>query len=599
VERSRRRERLCEAGKEIIAGLLEPFVLEDLYPAIEKEIEPGVFHRYKHIQSHQRVIHAHKSLNGSTPKMALINGGFGSGKTITLCAHMVMLARTHPGIKICVISAYDYFFDEFIMPTWWEVIPEDSRHIKSYNAKSRTLRFVNGSIVRFKAYDNADKVKGWQAHVIWIEEASELGDGNNEKALQIWTALMGRLRASRPRYPLHVYVSQNPAGHNWTWKLFIKNEPTAPQPLGDVGKDTPFRDRNGEFLYDEDGKLRYYTEWEKIKPNGDVYYTISTGTNANAHLGKGYVSSLRSTMADSPGDLARLVEGKFTPLQTLVYDAPLYSERTHVIPYQAFLDYWEIPQIPSWWEVIVGIDTAGHRSPWAVEYYVKTEDDHWICFDEIYITGPTWGEISDMILEKSAPYENLRYAIDPIHSNQRHGPTAETIAKEFARRGLNCEMPRGYSVGGGVMHVKSFLRRDQSRRCPYLVDTRIDDGQNPEVEKWEIGHANLYYLTGVPWRQGEIANPKAHAAPSNLAEKAVYRHDTKNEREGGEAEEGLTPVLEEKIVGRDDHAQTAEFFAFMMRFPKETRSAKRRRQPLQEDKPQTMYAKSARARRGF
>jgi hypothetical protein len=586
-QRCNRRKNMRQKAQEIVLSLLEPFALEKLYPPIDNEVKPGVWKPTYEIQPHQKKVHMGIAPSGNRCKALLFNGGVGSGKTRCLCAEMVKLLRTYPGIKIVCVTGYDYYFDEFLMPTWWLVLPEDSPHIKSYNKKSRMLTMVNGSTIRFKAYDDPDKVKGWEAHVIWIEEASELGDGNNDKAFAIWLALLMRLRASRPHYALRVYVSQNPKGHNWVWKVFIKNQPgEADQPLGDWGKKTVFG-------FDKDGNEKFYKEWEKRHINGDIFYTISTGSSANAHLPPGYIASMLGGMADTPGIRERMVAGDFNPINTLVYDFPVYSEKTHVISYQNFLEYWEIPEIPDWWRVVVGIDCGGQRSPWAVEYYAQTEDGHWVAFDEIYLAGLTWGEIADRILEKSERFERVEYWIDPISSNQKAGPTSDTIKEEFQRRGINVKMPKHYNKSGGIMRVQSFLHRDHSQACPYLNDVQMQN-DNGELY-WEIGHSQLYYLTGVPFAYND-KNNKGHGCPGNIAEKSVYRYDSTKQRATKESEEGLSPYVSEKLIDRDDHAQTAEMFAFLGIKPLEMHG-KAGRKRVEMPEPDVRYGRRAKQRR--
>lgn len=497
--------------------------------------------------------------------------------------------RTEPGIKWVVALPFDFYFAEFLRPTWNKVVPEDSPHIASYNVKEHSYVFTNGSEVRFHAYDEADKIKGWECHRIWIEEGSELGQGNNEKATDIWNALNMRLRASQPAYPLRMYVTQNPKGHNWLWKIFIRSEPLALQLLGDEGKETIFG-------YTANGKPKAYYEWEKVTPGGDTFYTLAVGTVANDHIPLGYVDSMLGALAESPTTRQSMVEGKFNPIASLAYEYPIYSERTHVIDYQRFLDYWEIDEIPKWWKVGVGIDCGGQRSPWAVEFFVQTESGEWVCFDEIYQKGLTWTEIIELIKEHSEGFKNVEYWIDPISSQHTNGMTSTTIQEEFQERGIICNMPKGYNKQGGLSRVWDLMRRDHSLPCPYMDD--IPDTEDDGTVKWQNGHSQIYYLTNVPGKHS-VKNPKGHAAPANLAEKGVFRYDTSKHREPKASEEGLTPVLSVKLMDRDDHAQTAEFFLFIGQKPlvKKTVSDRSKRQPVGPDRDVQMYGRGQKHRR--
>ncbi len=550
--RCRRTSRMAEYAAEKVRSMLEPFVLEKLYPPTLVETAPGSG-KWKNeyvIQPHQKKMHERITPSGKRPKYTLFSSGAGAGKTLTMCAEMIRQLRVYPGIEIVVVTAYDFYFDEFLMPIWFTVMPEDSPHVKSYNKKSRSFIMTNGSRIRFKAYDDPEKIKGWRCHRLWIEEGSEIGDGNNDKARDIWGMLLTRLRATRPSYPLEVYVTQNPKGHNWLWGLFIKDEPTKRQPLADVGQDTI-------FAYDSAGEPRYYTEWEKVTEKGEVFYTIACPSMSNAFIPEGFIDSMIANYGDDPGTRQRMVEGKFSPINTLVYDYPIYSDRTHMIDWQRFLEYWEVDEIPKWWRVVVGIDVGGSRSPWAVEFYVQTEEGHWVCFDEIYQPGLTWDEICDRIKDKSEGFENITYWIDPISSQHQQGPTNTTVQVEFRHRGIGTNTPKGYNKHGGIGRVQNFLRRDHSIPCPYKDDILNEDENGDPY--WENGHAQLYYLTNMPNRV-TIQNPEGRSAPGNIKEKGVYRWDQAKARASRATEEGLSKMLSTKLIDRDDHGQTAEMF---------------------------------------
>lgn len=480
-----------------------------------------------------------QAIHDSTAKFTLFSGGVGTGKTYAMCVQMIWFALTFPGIHEYVICPYDYYFDEFLMPTWTSIVPFDDYRITSYNKQKHILNWINGSRTTFKSFDEGAKVKGFECHIVWIEEASELGDANNEKAMQIWTALLMRLRAPDKiyngkivlRYQRRVYVTQNPKGHNWVWKLFVKNSPD-----GEIGSVVELPPSQSE------PKGSIMSVWNYQAPNGDSYYTIATASTDNPFLPVGYVETMLDTMAATPEVKARMVEGKFSPIHGLVYPPSIFSPQTHVISRAVFLLRWEITDIPAWWPVYVGIDPAGLKSPWAVEFYVETPDGEVVCFDEIYKRDMTYAQIAPLILDKIAPFNSVRCFIDPI-MGRMYGHNAETLQMEFRRYGIECRLPKGYGKANGIFRIYELLKLDKTRRSPYLNDHELPNGS------YEIGAASLYYLEG--------------AAVANLKEKEVYRFDSRRQRSVKEFEEGLTPYQSEKVVDRDDHAQTAEMFALL------------------------------------
>jgi len=601
--RSQRHERFISTAKEIVRGLMEPFILEDLYPdiLIPDPDNPGRTKVIHDIQPHQRLIHNWTAPSGKKPKYLLASQAVGTGKTMSCAAHIVKLARTCPGIHILVVCPYDWYFDEIVMPVFWSIVPPPdgpggNRHIRKYGQKIRTVWWVNGSKIKFAAYDEASKIKGTEYHFIWIEEAAQLGGTNNEKADEIFKALNMRLRRSKPDYPLQMLISQNPYGHNWCWKYFVKDEIGKRQPLGDVGHRTVWGKN-------EKGEDRWYAEFEKEDVNGDVYYTISCPSRGNKFLKSGYIETMLGQMADDPRTRDRMVEGSFTPINTLVYDFPNYSESTHLLDYQTFLDMWEIPYIPSHWPIIVGVDAGGRRSPWAVEFYAQVPDgSHWVCFDEIYVKGASWMEVADMIWDKSHPfedgygYENIEYWSDPISSQQQHGPDCNKIIDWFLEQGLRFEAPKHYTKAGGVESVVAHLRPNRRLPSPYYedVETFTEDGSSV----WTIGKCGIYYLTNVPGTNRMVMmpdgseqemNPERHACPSNIAEKRVWRWDDKKQRQSKEAEEGLTPFQSQKIMDRDDHAQTAEMFCFLGKYPVDLEHSRRQRTLRKQEQRELVY----------
>jgi len=488
--------------------------------------------------------------------------------------------------------------DEFFLPTLRTVLPDESPLIKQIKTKEGRYIMRNGSELRMKAYEDASRIRGWQCHRIYITEAAEIGDGNPYKAAEIFKALGERLRGSGD-YPLGMCMDQNPRGHNWSWKIFVK-----PNKLGDVGLETvcpPDGYRLNEIRF---------REYEHTDPvSGDTYYTIAAGTSANPYLPKGYLDSMLAHRRDDPMMKARMIDGSFTPINALVYELPYYSKQSHIIDVYLFLQYWELDAydaitntpyddprdaIPRTWPLYLGIDSAGASSPWAVEFYVETPEDEfgqhqYICIDEMYFAakGMTWAGISMEIRrrttgltgqeEKDYPskvegginpgWQFVQYWIDPIHSKQKSGPNQEAIYDEFQRNGIPVQTPRCYNQAASVSRVKEYLHRDRTLPCPYIEDFVDDDPELPEEERglYQIGSAKLYYLAGMREGVNPDGTPLGYGpyAKANIAEKQEYRMDNKKQRQASEAEEGLTPMGPEKIIDRDDHAQTAEMFAFL------------------------------------
>lgn len=562
--------------------MCEPFTINSLYPKreVERPKGSGKYIEIQQAMQHQELFHRKRTPSGKVPKYILCNGGVGSGKSVMMCVEIVWLLRTYPGIIIVVIAAYDYYFDEFFMPTLYTILDvddDDNPIIKSKSKKSRTYNLTNGSSLRCKAYDDPERIKGWQAHCIFITEAGLLGDRFNQKARSIYNACLERMRAPGRHFPRRVYLDQNPEGHNWTWELFIK-----PNPLGDEGKLSliPSNDwyPNGA----------QYREYEHTTPAGDTYYCLSTGTALNPFNPPGYYESLVDSRMDDPAMIARKVGGDFTPVHALVYENYCKKE-THVVPIENILAYWGdyidrdeqgyygVDCLPRDWRLYVGIDVAGASSPWAVEMYLETPPDengvqHYLCIDELYFRNRTWPEVAEMILARTEGkgFTDISYWIDPQSGNQKHGPNQISVVMEFRELGINCNIPRSYTKIPAIKRVQEFLRCDHRYPHPYLEDDIVNEEGNFYDGHYRIGSAALYYVSSAEFIDikradvpGSRDNPLGIIAWCNLKEKEVYRYDSTKERQTKESEEGLVKVGPEKLIDRDDHAQTSEMFAFL------------------------------------
>ena len=550
-KKERWRRRLSIASDETLQKLIRTVTLEELYPGHQVEVRVDGelrFEEQKNILPHQKAFHAKTPPSGKDPKFILMSGGVGSGKSTSASVEIVKLLHDYPGIEIVCVTGYDYYFDESVYPTFELVMPFDDPFVVEYNRKFRSIKCANGSTLRFKAYDDASKIKGWACHVVWIEEASMLGDGYNEKARPIFDALNMRLRGSGT-FPLRMYITQNPRGLDWVWKLFIQKNK--------YGKDGILREVTGD-----NGRVSRYKEYEYESAAGDVYYSIVCNTASNTFLREGYLDSLKEQLKDDPQMYARMLEGDFAPINSLVYDYPYYSKEYNVIKWETFAEVWglntEQVEVPADWPVYIGIDPGGAKSPWAIEKYVVTPNGEMIGIGEWYQKEVTWTDAIDACIRLSEGHVNVKYCIDPIAAPQKVGPNLQSVETEFKSAGINVTRPAKYSKYSGILHVRDLLRADKSIPSYYMPDQQDIEG------KYTYGASRLYYIEGQ--------------CPANIAEKGVWRFDAKPQREPKETEMGLSPTVNEKPVDRDDHAQTAEIFAVITKDPavKKRRSHEKR-----------------------
>lgn len=520
-----------------------------------------------------------------------------SGKSLVAVVDLIYDARTMPGLLTVVIAPYDFFFEESFIPTFNLVLnfQEDTTYVKKYVARTKTIWFHNGSQIRMKAYSEADKIRGWEAHKLHWEELAEIGDGNPAKAKAIFDAGAGRLRAKRPDYPRRMTANMNPKGHDPAWAYWIKDSPDKHHPTITTTPPCKYakfktfgkyklpdwattQDRVGECSRTCKKICQQFpygstmSEYEMTTIGGEVRYCISVGSFINRHLPKDTLALWMGRY--DPETLARVVMGSFDPIHSLIYAPPDYSRDWNVVPVENVLKYYELDEtddgwFPAWWKVDVGIDVGFTSSPWAVEYYIHSPDDQFIfCFYEIYEHRQKWDTISDLIKEGAEGYTNVSYWVDPKSARYEQGPERQMVEEEFRKRGIPVKIPRHYTKQGGVQHVRDLLRPNKAIQCPFIEDSINPDTMEWDVPMYEIGCARLYYLTD----RGQLMTPK------NQAEKDVFRFLKSTVRPPKESEEGLSPESSEKIMARDDHAQTAEMFALLHL---DTREVRRRNTSLE------------------
>lgn len=583
-----------------LEGMTEPYTLASMYPPREVLNEDGTITVSREILPHQLAIHNKISPSGKTPMKdktwyMLHSGGVGSGKSIGCFVEMLSIVRKYPKISVWSIYPYDYYIDQFGWPSLREILPDDSPLIERINLKTRVYTFKNGSTWTFHAFDDPSKVKGFSCTVMHLCEASEIGGNDNQKGRAIFNMLLQRMRTPSRNYPRIVIAEQNPSGHNWVWATWIKDSPMRQSP------------KVTWLVRPEDDPLGLgakYEEWERIGADGSVYYAVASGSTTNTKNAKGYIESMLDNYQMDDSLRRRMVMGSFDPIDLLVFGEPYFSMKRNLVDIDDVVKYWQLDKldkpfpecIKEHWKLIVGIDTAGASSPWAVEFFVETPTGdpfdpvkHLLGFDEIYIKGLVWQDIANLILEKTAGWRNVEYWIDPVSSNQRSGPDLKTVLEEFSTWGIPCQTPSSYRTQTSWMHVHSLLHGDPSMPHVYLEEEGDED---PDTGKYQIGMPSLMFLKSkalqeVPVQGKGRNNPNGWMQYALGLEMGVYRYDSRKQREQKAWEEGLTPVGPEKVISRDDHGITAMYFCTLGWHPPQKRSrgmskelTGRRREPL-------------------
>lgn len=221
----------------------------------------------------------------SKARYLLNSGGVGSGKTYSIVLKTLKLIAENPGI-LTLIGAQTYpLLRDTTLREFLNVIPREI--VAEYNKTNQHFKFINGSEVIFRAFDEADKLKSLNLGACGIEEMTDIDE-------DIFKMLRTRMRQNN--MPCCIYGATNPHTFgNWVYKSFIE---------------TPIA-------------------------NSEVVYSI---TMDNKYLPAEYITDLNEMKKANPEYYERMVMGKWGALEGVIYSLPM-KNRSRQLPlrYQRYI----------------------------------------------------------------------------------------------------------------------------------------------------------------------------------------------------------------------------------------------------------------------
>ena len=284
-------------------------------------------------------------IESSLPEVVL-SGGYGSGKTYSLCTKLLFLSLRYPHNRGFLCRKTLQSLKTSTLKTLLDgdgglppVLPEQL--IEYSNKQDRIIRLTNGSEILYGNLDR-EQIKsmnlGWAA----VDETTEVSEED-------WNALKGRLRLDG--VPVRqLFGSTNPdSDTSWLYNRFVSN---------------PQVDRSGNKI----GKM------------------IFSSTLENTYLPKEYIDGLESSLFGHYYD--RYVLGKWVGAGKVVFDN--FNYKVHVIPNF---------DPPKNWKRFRSFD-FGYRSPFSCLWIVQCGDDvkkydqrlekgDFILYRELYYTERT------------------------------------------------------------------------------------------------------------------------------------------------------------------------------------------------------------------
>lgn len=366
------------------------------------------------------------SLDPKGPKHLAYFGGVGSGKSLILCATAICHAVIHGG-EYVICRQFMPELRRTTYKTFMELLPPEllvehkiamaEVHVKSATGKPAVFYFVG--------LDEPDKLRSLNLSGGFVDEASQVSE-------ESFLLLINRLR--NPKGLRKIMIVGNPAGHNWIYHYFIKQD---------------------------------MFKTEKAKQS---FRLIKAPSTENVHLPEGYVENMLSTYSDER--IQREIMGSFDAFEGAVY--PEFRRDVHVInPFK----------IPDHWTRVIGID-HGYRnaSAWiwgavdpdgSLYIYREFYEREWL-IEEILLGHKEKNQAGVLTLMKGEKIDQAR--IDPSTRAERsetikNGKPVKVSDFEIYKQYLPDDFPlliANNDVTAGIDRVKSYLKVDPRTNKPRL-----------------------------------------------------------------------------------------------------------------------------------
>lgn len=153
-------------------------------------------------------------------RQAALVGGYGSGKTYTLCAKGLRMAAENPGLPGMLVSPTYRMGIDILIPSFKQALEE---HGISYHYRASDYKCIlqNGSEVWFRSADRPDKLKGPTLAWAILDEAELMKK-------EVWTVSLSRVRHPKAKHHFVGAVSTS-GDFGWLYDTFVVNHSDDPQ----------------------------------------------------------------------------------------------------------------------------------------------------------------------------------------------------------------------------------------------------------------------------------------------------------------------------------------------------------------------------------
>jgi hypothetical protein len=292
----------------------------------------------------------------------------------------------------------------YVLPALQELIPED--WVSSWSTEYLDLRLKNGTLIHLQTLEDPDQGRGQGLDYLWIDEACELSE-------QTWHVIRPSLTERRGA----AVFTSSPRSFDWVWKNF----------------------------------------YLKAEENTPGYWACRYATQENPIISAEEIADAKASMPPTMFQQEYLAD--FVVFEGAVYGGAVDPQILRTLEQiKQIIPEW--PEIASWRQVLVGIDT-GADHPFGAVKLVSTELG-------LVVVGEYLERHRSFIqhagsIKMLAASSNTRYA---INRNERQPMI------ELAQHQIYCQ-PSENDVVAGTERVKSWLHAKQlwfvESLCPMTI----------------------------------------------------------------------------------------------------------------------------------
>lgn len=352
-------------------------------------------------------------LDPNGPQYIAYYGGFGSGKSVVLCASILIQAVIHGG-EFLISRHFMPELRRTTMKTFLDMCPKELiLEVRIADAEVHLKSKQGKAIVYFIGLDEPGKIDSMNLSGFAIDEASQTTE-------EAFLKLQGRLRNKKGlRKGLLV---GNPKGRDHVYRYFVSKLAVSPE-------------------------------------HRSKYLMIVAPSTENIHLPTGYIEGMLGSY--SKERIQRDIMGSFDSFEGMIYNE--FDRHTHVI---------EPFEVPKDWTRLIGQD-HGFTNPAASIFVAVDPDGDLIVYDEFYKNE--W-LIEDVVkkglIPKMGTDKISGIFIDPstrAKRNQHNGRVYsdfDTYLEHLPTKiSLICA---NNEVSAGIDRVKSFMKIDPKKKKPKL-----------------------------------------------------------------------------------------------------------------------------------